>query len=125
MNHLVDSCGWLEFFMVGPNASLFEPAIRDRERLIVPTVCLSEVFKILYRREGRTTALGYVMSMQKGTVVDLDRSIALEAGMISVDHKLPLADSIILATAMAYDARVWTQDAHLKIFREVKFVGKN
>ncbi len=123
--NLVDSCGWLEYFTGGKNASSFETPIKDLKNLVVPTICLAEVFKIIYRERGRKTALLFIASMQKGEAVELDIPIALNAGKISVDHKLPLADSIILATARACDAKLWTQDKHLSEFSEVKYSKKS
>jgi predicted nucleic acid-binding protein len=49
--------------------------------------------------------------MQQGIVVDLDVRIALAAARISLDQKLPMADSVVLATARLYGAMLWTQDA--------------
>jgi len=123
-NRLVDSCGWLEYFRGGPNAGFFEPALRNLKALIVPTICLAEVFKIIYRERGRKTALKYIASMHEARVIELDRAIALNAGLLSVNHKLPLADAIILATARAHQARVLTQDADLKQFPEVDYIRK-
>jgi toxin FitB len=124
VTNLVDSCGWIEYFTDGPNASFFAPAVNDLRNLVVPTICLTEVFKVVYRQFGRTTALENIASMKLGRVVAMDLEIALAAGKLSADHKLHLADSIILATARATRGRIWTEDAHLKDFPEVNFIGK-
>jgi hypothetical protein len=42
--------------------------------------------------------------MQQGLVVDLDAAIALYAAKISVRLRLPMADSVMLATAHAHKA---------------------
>ena len=123
--NLVDSCGWLEYFTAGPNARFFDPALKAVDHLIVPTICLAEVFKVIYREKGRRTAAEFVAAMKRGRVVDLDHALAVSAGLIGVNHQLPLADSIILATARAYHAELWTQDEHFKQFPEVKFISKS
>ena len=48
--------------------------------------------------------------MQQGRVVELDATMALTAARLGAETKLPLADSIVLATARHQNAEVWTQD---------------
>ena len=122
--NLVDSCAWLEFFADGPNAAFFARPIEDIPRLLVPTICISEVFRAVLRQRGERAALQAVTQMQQGHVADLDTSIAINAARIGADLKLPLADSIILATASAHRALVWTQDAHFKGIPGVKYKEK-
>ena len=109
--NVVDSSGWLEYFANGPNADFFAPAIEDTSNLIVPSISIFEVFKRVLQQRSESEALRAVALMQQGREVNLDASIALLAARVSVDHKLPLADSIILATALANNAVLWTQDA--------------
>ncbi|PYP82438.1 MAG: VapC toxin family PIN domain ribonuclease [Blastocatellia bacterium AA13] len=109
--NVVDSSAWLEYFADGPNAEFFAPAIEDIVNLIVPTISIFEVFKRVLQQRGESDALQAVALMQQGRVVNLDASVALEAARISLDIKRPLADSIILATAQAHNAILWTQDS--------------
>ena len=109
--NLVDSCGWLEYFADGPNARFFAEPLRDPQKLLVPTVCLLEVFKRVLAQRGESAALDAVANMHQGRVVSLDSAIALTAARISLAMRLPMADSIIMATARAFDAAIWTQDA--------------
>ena len=122
--NLVDSCGWLEYFAEGPNAAFFGKAIEDVDRLLVPTICLLEVFKRVFQQRGEPAALQAVTNMQEGRVVSMDTATALTAARISADMKLPLADSVILATARAHDAVVWTQDADFDGLPGVKYKAK-
>ncbi|NOY69718.1 MAG: type II toxin-antitoxin system VapC family toxin [Deltaproteobacteria bacterium] len=62
--------------------------------------------------------------MNKGKVVDLNTSIAVNASKISLQYSLPMADSIILSTARAYTCIVWTQDSDFKDIPDVKFFPK-
>jgi predicted nucleic acid-binding protein len=122
--NVVDSSAWLEFFADGPNARVFAEPLEQTETLLVPSVCLYEVFKIVLRQRGESAALQAVAAMRQGQVVDLTERIALLAGELSLQHKLPMADSIILATARLYDAHIWTQDADFEGMEGVTFVAK-
>ena len=108
--NVVDSSAWLAYFADEPGAAHFSAAIEAVDRLVVPVVCLLEVFKVVLKQRGESDALQAVALMQQGTVVDLDATLAIEAASIGVEHKLPLADSIVYATALAAGAVVWTQD---------------
>ncbi len=104
--HVVDSSGWLEYFAGTGRAKLFAPAIEDTDHLIVPVLTVYEVFKKFLRERGEGDALQAVSAMRSGQVVDLDVSLALEAGRFD----LPLADSLIYATAQRHGATLWTQN---------------
>jgi predicted nucleic acid-binding protein len=108
--NVVDSSAWLEYFADAPGARHFASAIEAVDRLVVPAVCLLEVFKVVLRQRGESDALQAAALMQQGRVVDLDVPLALAAAKAGVEHKLPLADSIVYATAQAMDGVVWTQD---------------
>jgi predicted nucleic acid-binding protein len=122
--NVVDSSGWLEYFINGSNADFFAPAIENTAEVLVPTISLFEVFKRVLIEKNRDDALEAVAQMKGGSVVDLDDSLALVAAELSHELKLPLADSIILATARAYNATLWTQDAHFKGLEGVKYIEK-
>jgi len=109
--NLVDSSGWLEYFADGPNASEFAKPLRNTADVLVPTVCVYEVYKVVLRQRGSSSALQAVALMRQGCVVELSEPIALLAAELSLKHKLPMADSIILATGQTHQAHIWTQDA--------------
>src|SRR3990172_914243 len=102
--NVIDSSGWLEYFIGGKNASFFTPPIQDVAKVVVPTISIFEVFKRTLIEKGRTDALEAVAIMYDGKTVDLDREIALIAADLSIELKLPMADIIILATARAHNA---------------------
>ena len=122
--NVIDSSGWLEYFIGGKNASFFAPPIQDVANVVVPTISIFEVFKQTLVEKGRIDALEAVAIMYDGKVVDLDREIALIAADLSFELKLPMADSIILATARAHNATLWTQDEHFKDIEGVKYIEK-
>lgn len=117
----MDSSAWLEFFADGPNAAHFAPANQDVPRLLVPSICVLEVFKRVYQQRGEGPALQAVAQMQQGRVIDLDAPLALAAARLGVDAKLPLADSVVLATARQHGATLWTQDADFEGVAGVKY----
>ena len=119
--NVVDSSAWLEYFANGPNASFFAPAIEKTRDLVVPSLTLYEVFKCILRQRDEGSALQAVAAMQKGRVVELDASLAVTAARVSVERRLRMADSIILATAWAHSADVWTQDADFKGLPGVRY----
>jgi toxin FitB len=123
--NVVDSSAWLEYFADGPNAEHFASAIEDAAALVVPSISLLEVFKWISQQRDEATALQYVAVMQQGRVVDLDAALALRAAALGLRHKLPLADSIIYATAQAARAIVWTQDADFERLDGVRYWPSN
>jgi len=122
--NVVDSSGWVEYFANGTNAKFFTPPVQDLDNLLVPSICLYEVFKRLALDLGEENALQAVGIMSYGKALELDRKIALDAARISLELKLAMADSIILASALEYDATLWTQDAHFKGMDGVKYIEK-
>lgn len=119
--NVVDSSGWLEYLADAPNAEFFAPAVEDPEHLIVPTLSIFEVFKWVLRERGDNAAFQAAALMQQGHVVDLDAAFAIRAAKLGLEHKLPLADSIMLATAHAHGAVLWTQDADFRGLPNVQY----
>lgn len=122
--NLVDSSVWLEYLADGHGAGVFEPVITKTQDLLVPVICLYEVFKRVLQQRDEHSALRAVALMQQGRVVDLDSDIALRAARHSIEYTLPMADAIILATARVYEAVIWTQDADLQNIKGVKYYSK-
>jgi predicted nucleic acid-binding protein len=121
--NVVDSSGWLEYFADGRNAAFFAPAIEDLPRLVVPTLSLFEVFRRLLEQRGEAAALQAVALMHQGRIVDFGAPLALAAARLSTQERLPLADSIILATARFFGATLWTQDADFEGRDGVRYVA--
>jgi predicted nucleic acid-binding protein len=119
--NLVDSSAWLEYFADGPNASFFESAITRKSELIIPTVVVFEVCKRVLQQRGEEEALRAVSVLHGGTIIALSVDLAVLAAGISYELKLPMADSLILATAQAHNAVIWTQDSDFRGLPNVKF----
>lgn len=122
--NVVDSSAWLAYFADESGARAFAEAIEDTESLVVPTICLTEVFKVVARQRGDGDALQAVAIMQQGRVVSLDGELALLAAVIGAEHELPLADSVVYATARQVDAVVWTQDEDFQGLPNARYFRK-
>lgn len=119
--NVVDSSGWLEYISDGPNAEFFEGPITNLAELIVPSLSIYEVFRRILRTRNEGIALDVAAMMMQGHVVDLDSMLSIRAASLSAATRLPMADSIILETARAFDAILWTQDADFKGLDGVEF----
>ena len=117
---VLDSSCWLEHFADTPRAPLCAAAIDQADALVVPLITIYEVVKKLARELGDEVAAQALTLMQQGRVVEIDTHLALAA----TRNGLPLADSLIYATARAHAAELWTQDAHFKGLPGVRFFGK-
>ena len=122
--NVVDSSGWLSYFTSEKNSRYFAEPIGRLEELLVPSITLTEVFKVIMRRRGEDAALKAITHMEQGKVVSLTEGLAVKAAYFGVDYKLPLADSIIYATARRYNATIWTQDMDFKDLKNVRYFPK-
>jgi predicted nucleic acid-binding protein len=122
--NLVDSSAWLEYFANGPNARFFSTPIENTHELIVSTINIYEVFRRVAQQRDETAALRAVAVMEQGRLIPVDEVVALHAARLGSQHKLPMADSLILATARAYDATLWTQDADFDGIDGVRYRAK-
>jgi predicted nucleic acid-binding protein len=120
----VDSCGWIEYLSDLPNADFFAPALEDASKLLVPTICLYEVFKAFTIQRGEKNALRAIAVMNQGEIIDLTPPISLSAAKLSIEQRLPMADGIVLATARLHDAVIWTQDKDFEGIEGVKFIKR-
>ena len=119
--NLVDSSGWIEYFTDGPNGGVFADPLSDASRLVVPTVSLSEVFRVVPRERGEDDALRVAALMGRGREIPLSSALALEAAQLAHERRLAMADGIILATARLTGATLWTQDIDFEGMRQVRY----
>ena len=122
--NLVDSSGWLEYFANDKNADFFAKTIEDTDNLIVSAINLYEVFKKVLQQRDENAAFQAIALMQQSKTIDVDSSISLLAAKLSTDFNIPMADSLILATANTYNATLWTQDSDFKDIPGVKYIDK-
>jgi predicted nucleic acid-binding protein len=122
--NVVDTSGWLEYFEGGLNAKKFSTPIVQFEELVVPTICIYEISKVILRESDENHLLQALAAIHKGQIITLTPSISTAAAKISLQHKLPMADSIIYTTANLYDATIWTQDIDFKGLPNVNYIPK-
>ncbi|MDH5760984.1 MAG: type II toxin-antitoxin system VapC family toxin [Gemmatimonadota bacterium] len=122
--NVVDSSGWIEYLVSGPNASFFETPLSSTEDLLVPSISIFEVYRYVLREEGREKALTVAASMRQSRVIPLDENLAVEAAEVGASYGLPMADSIIYAVTLAHDATLWTQDVDFEALDYVKYKSK-
>ncbi|MDO8442051.1 MAG: type II toxin-antitoxin system VapC family toxin [Polaromonas sp.] len=108
--NLVDSSGWIEFFLAGANGPVFKPVIEQRDLLLVPSIALFEVHKILSRKLQADLIDRCLNVMRLGRVLDLTDRRAIAASKVSSLHRLALADAAMYSMAQEHGASFWTQD---------------
>jgi predicted nucleic acid-binding protein len=119
--NLIDPSGWIEYLSGGENAGFFADPLESEETFVVPSLSLYEVFEHLLRHVEREEALRVAASMRRRQIVDLDSSLALQAAELTLEHRLAMADRVILATARALDAYLWTQHSDFEGLEKVHF----
>ena len=123
--NVVDSSAWLAWFADEAGAKSFEDPIEDTASLLVPSICVTEVFKVVARQRSEGDALQAIAVMHQGEVIPLDSDLAISAALLGLKHKLPLADSIVYATAKSRGATLWTQDEDFEGLPQVRFFRKH
>ncbi len=122
MNDLLDSSAWIAYFTNAKEADFFAELIESKD-YVVPSITIYEVYKKFLVSYDETAAVTVISHMQKGKVVELTEYLTIWAAKLSKDLGLPMADSIILATAQATGSVVWTLDADFKGIEGVNYVG--
>jgi len=122
--NVVDSNGWIEYFTGGPGAAFFARVIEDVDSLIVPAIVVHEVMRKIMRDAGEPAAQTVLAALRQGQMVAIDEALAVSAARLGLAHQLPLADSIVLATARAASATLWTQDKDFEGLPQVRYQAK-
>jgi predicted nucleic acid-binding protein len=122
--NVIDSSAWIEYLVDGPNAARFLAAIEDEHELLVPSIVIVEVTRWLLRKRAPGAAAEFPARLRRARVADLHADLATAAATAGIDHRLPLADSIVYATAQAFSATLWTQDADFAGLPGVEYFAK-
>jgi predicted nucleic acid-binding protein len=122
--NVVDTSGWLEYFTGGNNSGIFAEPIMEEARLLVPTICIYEISKVILRERNEHDLIQALAAIHKGRIISLSPSLSTAAAKVSLEFKLPMADSIIYATALQFNAFVWTQDGDFKDLPNVRYIPK-
>jgi len=82
---------------------------------------IHEVYRLTLEREGRETAILRANSLEKDfKVLNVDSDIAKSSAKLRHRYKVPMADSIIAATALSLKATCLSDDSHFEIVKEIK-----
>jgi len=119
---VLDSSGWLEYVVDGPNAEDFKPYFDNLYDIITPTIVVYEVRKVVQRDRSEKEIELTVDYLRKTSIEILSESIAITAAGLSIKHKLPMADAIIYATAQHHGVDVVTSDKHFEGLDGVIFI---
>lgn len=122
--NLVDSSAWMEYFADGKNAKHFAPIIQDLKNLVVSVINIYEVYKKISQHRDENSAIQAIAVMQQAEVLEITSQIAIEGSKISIQNKIPMADSLIIASARSVGAKIWTQDYDFKGLDNVMFFKK-
>lgn len=121
---LLDSSAWIECLDDGPNTRHFRPILLKLPDLLIPSIVITEVRKVVLKQRTAGNADEITRVMLSGVVIPIDEKIAVSAADLFIKHKLPLADSLIYASALAHNATLWTQDEHFDGLPGVKYFSK-
>ena len=122
--NLVDSSTRMEYFADGKNAKHFAPIIQDLKNLVVSVINIYEVYKKISQHRDENSAIQAIAVMQQAEVLEITSQIAIEGSKISIQNKIPMADSLIIASARSVGAKIWTQDYDFKGLDNVMFFKK-
>jgi len=113
--NVIDSSLWLEYLAGNLGDSAVINLVEDTANQYVPSICIYEVFKWMLGQKNEAAARASVSFMQKNAVViNLTPEIAVLAAKLGKEFGLPMADSIIYATAKVKDAVIYTKDRHFE-----------
>jgi toxin FitB len=122
--NVVDSSGWIEYFIDTASADNFAAAIEDSAQLIVPALSFFEVHRYLSRHVDALRREACLDVMRRGKVIDLTPARAIAASSIAQQHRLAMADAVMYAAALEFSATFWTQDADYDGLRGVRYSAK-
>ena len=122
--NVVDSSGWIEFFLAGPNGLTFKPVIEQRDQLLVPTIALFEVHTVLSRKLPAALVDRCLDVMRLGRVLDLTDRRAIAASKVARQHRLTLAAAAMYSMAQEFGASLWTQDIYCQDLPGARYFAK-
>ena len=122
--NIIDSSLWFEYFYATLKNKRLIDIIEDSANQCVPSICIYEVFRKILADKDEPAALASVSFMQNSTVINVTPQIAILAAKLGKDFKLPMADSIIYATAQFHGAEIYTQDKHFDGLGNVHYFAK-
>ena len=108
---VVDSSGWIEFFLDGPKAGIYARYFQHPEQIFTPAIVVYEVYKKIKRERGETLAKLCLAQIEKTQIVPISQAIALLAADLSLEFSQPMAGALVFATARMQNSELITSDS--------------
>lgn len=121
---VIDSSLWLEYFIDSPLSDFIESLFEKPHQIIIPTIIITEVYKKILNEWNDSIANELCSQLKVFNIFELDFVTATTAAKSGKEFKLPLADSIIYATTLVFDAVLYTTDKHFNGLKNVKYLEK-
>ncbi len=122
--NVVDSSGWIEYFLDTASADNFASAIEQTNQLIVPALAFFEVHRFLSRTVDASQRDTCLDIMRRSKVVELTTARAIAASNMAQQHRLAMADAVMYSIAREFNATFWTQDIDYKDLPGVSYHAK-
>ena len=123
--YLIDTCGWIEWFIDDILADQFSPYFQQLSNIIVPTVIQYELYKWVCRERDNDTAQALIELTKQGKTIVLDTDLALKAAKLAAQYRLSVADALIYATAQLEKVELVTSDDHFSDLPNVCYFPKS
>ena len=122
MKYVVDSSGWIHYFLNGPAVEPYAKIIQRSAQIVTPAIVVYELYKTIKRSSNERLACDAVEVLQHTAIIPLDSDLACSAADISLDCRLSMADAIVYATARKYDLPLYTSDADFKNLPNIEYI---
>lgn len=125
MTVLIDSWAWIEYWKGGKYANNAMRHIEGEDEAFVSTINILETYFWVTKYYGENVAKNKISTMEKRCyVVPVEKKISIEAAKLKLKHKLGIADSIVLATAMHVGGKLVTGDPDFKDIDSVILINE-
>ena len=121
---VIDSSLWLEYFIGSKYSDIINDFLNVPQNILVPSIILTEIYKKILNEWNESIANDYIAQFQEYKIINLDFQIAISAAKIGKEHKLLIADSIIYASTLSYNATLYTMDKHFKGLKNIEYFEK-
>ena len=111
MTSVVDTCGWISYFLKDGNADFFGAVIEQTDTLLVPSIVVYEVSKKISLAYEQSVYLQVMRYLKLGQFIGVDWDLMINAAAASKHYRLHMSDAIIWQTAQSHNALLYTQDA--------------
>jgi len=103
--------------------------LKEELRLVnermVSSLTIHEIHRVVLKKEGKEVAALRSSTIRRDfQVIDVDYVIAVKSAELRSKHQMPMADSVIAATAQLQGCPLFSDDAHFKNIENLKTVWR-